>query len=391
MNTNMIGSRFGKLIVADCFDSVVQTKGVYWLCKCECGNTIVVLDSNLKDGVIKSCGRCKHAPRFTKDNLEELFIKQNKNANTIAAELNSKVSTVNYWLNRYGFCLRKRGIIHNCKNCGKPIIQQNRRGIARLYCGDVCRREWDVKIRRENKYFTNKVCATCGETYKTNSKDQQFCSSKCAGIARHAYFIKKATQTISSGVKLCFRCGINKKLTDFLKSETSNDGCSVYCKKCRSEIWAERKAAGKVKRNPESVKRSREHDRVRRKTDPEYRAKRREYEFMRRVTDPKFRLRSAVKHAIWTALREPHNRKRSARLKLLVGFTTRKLARHLESQFCDGMSWDNYGKWEIDHIVPVSHFDFKSVDDKGFKACWALENLRPLWATDNLKKNSKLP
>lgn len=73
-----------------------------------------------------------------------------------------------------------------------------------------------------------------------------------------------------------------------------------------------------------------------------------------------------------------------------VGYTKADLALHIEKQFTDGMRWDNAREWHIDHILPVNSFDFKSYEDDEFKACWALSNLRPLWAKDNLEKQDKI-
>lgn len=70
----------------------------------------------------------------------------------------------------------------------------------------------------------------------------------------------------------------------------------------------------------------------------------------------------------------------------LVGYKTSDLKRHIERQFIKGMSWENYGKWHIDHIIPVASFKFETVDDDAFKACWSLTNLRPLWAAENIRK-----
>jgi len=53
------------------------------------------------------------------------------------------------------------------------------------------------------------------------------------------------------------------------------------------------------------------------------------------------------------------------------------------------MSWENYGKWHVDHIVPVASFIWTSSDDAEFKACWALTNLRPLWADANRRKKDR--
>lgn len=53
------------------------------------------------------------------------------------------------------------------------------------------------------------------------------------------------------------------------------------------------------------------------------------------------------------------------------------------------MSWDNYGEWHIDHKIPDCKFNYISVNDKEFQKCWALKNLQPLWAIENLRKGSK--
>lgn len=62
---------------------------------------------------------------------------------------------------------------------------------------------------------------------------------------------------------------------------------------------------------------------------------------------------------------------------------------HLESKFKTGMSWNNYGEWEIDHIRPDSSFTYSAATDKEFLECWSLNNLQPLWAIENRKKGAK--
>ena len=57
----------------------------------------------------------------------------------------------------------------------------------------------------------------------------------------------------------------------------------------------------------------------------------------------------------------------------------------MECQFKDGMSWENYGKWEIDHKKPISKFD----KDSDIRLINALCNLQPLWKSDNRSKGSK--
>ena len=73
----------------------------------------------------------------------------------------------------------------------------------------------------------------------------------------------------------------------------------------------------------------------------------------------------------------------------LLGYTKYELKDHLESQFTDGMSWDRFNEIHIDHIRPVSSFNYTTTECEDFKKCWALNNLQPLWAKDNLSKGDK--
>lgn len=63
---------------------------------------------------------------------------------------------------------------------------------------------------------------------------------------------------------------------------------------------------------------------------------------------------------------------------------------HLERQFKDGMTWDNHGRdgWHIDHIVPCAAFDLTKPEE--IERCFALSNLQPMWASDNMSKGAKL-
>jgi hypothetical protein len=60
---------------------------------------------------------------------------------------------------------------------------------------------------------------------------------------------------------------------------------------------------------------------------------------------------------------------------------------YIESKFTTDMSWDNYGKWHIDHIKPLSLFQLS--DFEQLKIACHYTNLQPLWAKDNLIKGAK--
>lgn len=73
----------------------------------------------------------------------------------------------------------------------------------------------------------------------------------------------------------------------------------------------------------------------------------------------------------------------------LVGYTIADLMPHLEAQFLPGMNWANRADWHIDHRRPLVSFDFQTPDCPQFREAWALTNLQPLWAVDNLKKGGR--
>ena len=106
-----------------------------------------------------------------------------------------------------------------------------------------------------------------------------------------------------------------------------------------------------------------------------------------RRSTPTGRLKDQIASSIRMSL---YRNKNGRHWETLVGYTVEDLKKHLEKQFKDGMNWGNYGKWHIDHILPISAFNFEKPEDEDFQRCWALKNLRPFWAKDNFSKGGKL-
>ena len=139
-----------------------------------------------------------------------------------------------------------------------------------------------------------------------------------------------------------------------------------------------------VLKNIERVRsRCREFRRNWRKNNPE---KARE-EKKRRLQNLEYRLKENFSKVIRNSLKTGKN---GRHWESLVGYSLCDLMNHLESQFAEGMTWDNYGKWHIDHVRPVSSFNFNSYKDEEFRQCWSLGNLQPLWAKDNIRKGKRL-
>jgi len=109
--------------------------------------------------------------------------------------------------------------------------------------------------------------------------------------------------------------------------------------------------------------------------------------------DPRYKAKLAMRRRLYMAL---HNQVydgwniRSGEAVRLLGCTMAEFVAHIESLWSDGMSWANWTRdgWHIDHIVPLSAFDL--TDTEQLKAACHYTNLRPLWATDNLRKGAKV-
>lgn len=104
--------------------------------------------------------------------------------------------------------------------------------------------------------------------------------------------------------------------------------------------------------------------------------------------DPLYKMSNNISRGIRQSLKSQGLSKNHRQWETMVGYTKQDLRDHLESLFTEGMTWNNQGKWHIDHIIPQSFFNL--ADNVEFKMCWRLENLQPLWALDNMSKGKSL-
>lgn len=205
--------------------------------------------------------------------------------------------------------------------------------------------------------------------------------------------------------KKCSTCNINKPLSEYHRWKYGPDGYRRVCKECRKletkkyyELHGDKIRASNTKyriENPDKVKevkqRIYERDKERiLKVNKLYREnnrdKRNEYVRNRKKNDPIFKLKHTMNNRLLLFLKVKSITKKNKTFEI-VGCTPEKLKSHLESQFVNGMSWDNMGQWHIDHIIPLSSVN---TEEEILKLCH-YSNLQPLWAIDNMKKGSKLP
>ena len=113
---------------------------------------------------------------------------------------------------------------------------------------------------------------------------------------------------------------------------------------------------------------------------------RRRYTKQRRSQDRMFAIRLNMRARFKFELAK-RGEKQSTKTNKYLGCTWEFLRGYLASKFTDEMSWDNYGDWHVDHIIPLASARTK---DELIKLCH-YSNLQPLWAFDNLSKGAKMP
>lgn len=208
-------------------------------------------------------------------------------------------------------------------------------------------------------------------------------------------------------MKKCCRCDKEKPFKEFHKNKASKDGFKAACKDCRKIESKNNYNFEKAKeyREKNKEKRRKQHNdwysknrEARLKKKKEYREKNKDKlkkyrmenkhinrEFYQRHKDnPLFKLKSSIRSRIRIAIKKQRLNKNTSTAKML-GCTWEGLKEHLESQFTEGMTWDNYGEWHVDHIKPLA---LAKTEEELIKLNH-YTNLQPLWAKDNLSKGSK--
>lgn len=188
--------------------------------------------------------------------------------------------------------------------------------------------------------------------------------SRCKKSLDISLFYNKA-----SACKKCEKAR-RKEIYDPIKAHNS------YIRNLTEEKKEKRRIYSRNKRN-EDIEKARNRLREWRKANPDYKK-------FRWKNDLMYRLKENLRGRIYKAL--INNSKSSSTIELL-GCTIHDYKKYIESLFLENMSWDNYGNWHIDHIIPISSFNLENVEEQ--KICFNYKNTQPLWAIDNLKKSNK--
>lgn len=208
-------------------------------------------------------------------------------------------------------------------------------------------------------------------------------------------------------LKKCSQCLETKSLDFFYprKFKSGNIGCRSTCKTCERanvreyhsqngpKIYALRKLRGTTPKPKYSKERYKKHSKALRAYQSAWRIKNRdkirksesERRKIRAKVDKNYLLRIKISARISSRIKKGGATKGSLRL---TGTSISCYRAYMESLFEIGMTWENYGEWHIDHIVPLSFFDLTLAEHQ--KMAFHFTNTRPMWKSENIARGNKM-
>ena len=178
--------------------------------------------------------------------------------------------------------------------------------------------------------------------------------------------------------KRCSKCFIEKNINEFNNDNrpSAKFGKRSECKDCgkiiRLEYYSKKEIKEKKKKYLIEYTKN-NLDKIRRRRNEWFKKKTNE--------DVLFRLSRNLRNRIYKTIKNSN-----LKTEELIGIELEEFILYLESKFEKGMTWENYGDWQIDHIIPLS----SGKNEYELYSLCHYTNLQPLWKLDNIKKSNKI-
>jgi hypothetical protein len=156
---NLIGKRFGRLVVIELAEPKSKRYGLFWVCRCDCGKLHTVRGSHLLNNSIKSCG-C-YSGEFHR---QRILTESKKKTQGLPAFID--------WLNSYKRGAHRRNLIFSlsdaefkvliespCYYCGAlPVERYKNRGTGSLFCNGIDRKDSQIGYTLDNCVSCCSIC-----------------------------------------------------------------------------------------------------------------------------------------------------------------------------------------------------------------------------------------
>jgi hypothetical protein len=247
--------------------------------------------------------------------------------------------------------------------------------------------------------MTTKICRTCNQelsidqyhkpsigsckecTNKKQKLDRLNNIEKRREMNRLSYY-KKRDENLERAKKYAEKTKESKAEYDKIYREKNKAKIAEYKKQWSNENAEQIAERMRIYRKENADKLKLEKSQYTKNNRPKVNARQSKYNKQRRAVDPLYRLTRNTRNMV---LRYMANGK-CMRTQEIIGCTYEELKLHIEQQFTEGMTWENYGinGWHIDHIKPLA----MASTEEDIIALNHYTNLQPLWCLDNLSKGA---
>ena len=272
----------------------------------------------------------------------------------------------------------KSGLESHCKTCRKEYYKAN---------------EDKIKERRKEYLKTNadKLKEHAKEYYKANADKlkEYYKEYRKNNADKIKEYRKDNADKIKEINKEYYKANADK-LKEHAKEyyKDNADKLKEYYKEYRKNNADKIKERQKKyqKTNADKLKEYQKEYRKKYQKDNAHKIK--EYKKNRLKTDPIFKFKRRLYSNIGKTFKRACNGayvKKSKSLDIL-GCDMEFFMRYISSKFQKGMTFENYGEWHLDHIIPIS----KATTEEDIIRLNHYTNFQPLWAEDNLTKSAKI-
>ena len=212
----------------------------------------------------------------------------------------------------------------------------------------------DCKVDKELSEFhfrndQNKYRLDCKECHRRKNREYNI------RIGKNSFKLINIKKLLDDGCKKCSRCNTIKKLEEFYNHTGKIGGKQSHCINCE-----------KINKNKEYYK---------------------NYTLKRLKEDSSFNFKFKVRNLIRSSFKRNKNYYlKSTSTESILGCNIDEFKNYIYSKFKNGMSFENYGNWHLDHIIPLS----QAKTQEEIIRLNHYTNFQPLWAEDNFKKSNKI-
>lgn len=252
-----------------------------------------------------------------------------------------------------------------------------------------CARKWKQKKRAEN--IAQGLRSDGAKRKPRQTKEERAAYMKAYSAKRYAER-KKANEAL--GLNADGTPRKRKRLTPEERAENKRRLCRESHARHKEKYLEQQRQSRESNREEYNARRAQ--SRRIRLLCPEKREahnkRHREYRKERRESDHSFKLLNNMRTLMYIAIsgrsyKPGKDYRKSKSTMAYIGCTIQELREHLEGQFVNGMCWENYGQWHVDHIKPLAMFDMSNESHR--HEAWHYTNLQPMWATDNIRKGAR--